>query len=117
MDKLYWENYYRTNCTPFRPSDFAKYVIRCISPEDSVIDLGCGNGRDTVYLGSKGILTTGVDQCKFIIGSLNEHTYPNVTFQIGELGSLLDKHYTHAYARFSLHSLNNKEEDRLLKWV
>jgi tellurite methyltransferase len=42
------------------PSDFALEVARLIRPGDYVLDLGCGEGRDSVFAGL-GTSVTGVD--------------------------------------------------------
>jgi tellurite methyltransferase len=43
------------------PSDFALEVARLIRPGDYVLDLGCGEGRDSVFFASLGAVVTGLD--------------------------------------------------------
>jgi tellurite methyltransferase len=43
------------------PSDFALEVARLIRPGDYVLDLGCGEGRDSVFFAGLGASVTGVD--------------------------------------------------------
>jgi 2-polyprenyl-3-methyl-5-hydroxy-6-metoxy-1,4-benzoquinol methylase len=43
------------------PSDFALEVARLIRPGDYVLDLGCGEGRDSVYFAERGGVVTGID--------------------------------------------------------
>jgi tellurite methyltransferase len=43
------------------PSDFALEVARLIRPGDYVLDIGCGEGRDSVFFASLGAIVTGVD--------------------------------------------------------
>jgi tellurite methyltransferase len=43
------------------PSDFALEVARLIRPGDYVLDLGCGEGRDSVYFAELGGVVTGID--------------------------------------------------------
>jgi tellurite methyltransferase len=43
------------------PSDFALEVARLIRPGDSVLDLGCGEGRDSVFFAERGAVVTGID--------------------------------------------------------
>ena len=50
MDKSYWESYYTKIQKPFDSSTFAKFVLNKMTPNQTIIDLGCGNGRDSIYL-------------------------------------------------------------------
>ena len=43
------------------PSDFALGVARLVRPGDYVLDLGCGEGRDSVFFAALGGVVTGVD--------------------------------------------------------
>src|SRR4030095_13949252 len=43
------------------PSDFALEVARLIRPGDYVLDLGCGEGRDSVFFAGLGGVVTRVD--------------------------------------------------------
>ena len=43
------------------PSDFALEVARLVRPGDYVLDLGCGEGRDSVFFAERGAVVFGVD--------------------------------------------------------
>ena len=43
------------------PSDFALEVARLVRPGDYVLDLGCGEGRDSVFFAERGAVVSGVD--------------------------------------------------------
>lgn len=43
------------------PSEFALEVARLIRPGDHVLDLGCGEGRDSVFFAQIGCVATGID--------------------------------------------------------
>lgn len=119
MDIQYWEEYYRKHPYAFDPSDFAKYVIKYINANEHVIDLGCGNGRDTIFFKTVGALATGIDQCENQINILKK-TYENdyVKFKSGNFIDLRnDLHVDHAYSRFTLHSIDEKSENTLITWA
>jgi tellurite methyltransferase len=43
------------------PSGFAREIADRLSPGARVLDLGCGEGRDSVYFASRGFEVTGLD--------------------------------------------------------
>jgi cyclopropane fatty-acyl-phospholipid synthase-like methyltransferase len=57
----YWTKYYRDHKESFEPSFFSKSITKFLNEGDSLIDLGCGNGRDSIYFTHKNIYTHGVD--------------------------------------------------------
>ena len=120
MDKEYWEKYYEKHNEPFKPSPFAEEIRRYVDDGKSIIDLGCGNGRDTIIFGYN-LKSVGVDQCQNIIDTLNELTIDkeNLTtsFKCADFSNLQDEEYDYAYSRFTLHSITEQQEDRVIDWV
>src|SRR4029077_3874858 len=43
------------------PSDFAQEIAWLVRPGDHVLDLGCGEGRDSVFFAARGAVVFGVD--------------------------------------------------------
>jgi tellurite methyltransferase len=43
------------------PSDWAREIVHLVRPADAVLDLGCGEGRDSVFFAERGATVTGVD--------------------------------------------------------
>src|SRR5262249_61919566 len=43
------------------PSGFAREIADRLTPSARVLDLGCGEGRDSVYFASRGFEVTGLD--------------------------------------------------------
>lgn len=119
MEKEYWENYYRSGEVVSRPSLFAEFVLRrYIKEGDSIIEFGCGNGRDSVYFASNNVIVLAVDQCREEITNLTKiNSLNNLKFlygdftKLGNIGS-----FDFVYSRFTLHSVSEKGEDDVIKW-
>lgn len=119
MDKKYWKNYYEKQIAPIEASLFAQYAFEnCIKEGDSLLELGCGNGRDSIFFANNGVTVVSVDQCENEISMLSrEQKLSNLKFftgdftKLGELGK-----FNHIYSRFTLHSITEKEESDTIKW-
>jgi SAM-dependent methyltransferase len=58
-----WNELFRTRraALPRKPSTFARWAATRIPPEAAVVDLGAGNGRDSVYFARRGHRVTAFD--------------------------------------------------------
>jgi SAM-dependent methyltransferase len=56
----HWTNFYH-RCRPAGPSPFALTVAARPDAPHTVVDLGCGNGRDSVYFAAGGRRVVGID--------------------------------------------------------
>lgn len=121
MDKTYWENYYRQHTAPEEPSRFAQYVAdNYITEGQRLIELGCGNGRDAAFFGSKGIQVVAIDQASSEIEELSAHNdNREVEYRSGDFTSLetTEAAYDLVYSRFTLHSITANEQQRTLRWA
>ena len=119
--KEYWDDRYKKGYLTTKPSSFAKFFYG-YEPEGVVVDFGCGNGRDTLFFASKGLITLGVDQSEVAIKKLRTKHYKTsyVDFMCADVDSIKgvfpDKIGT-VYARFVLHALTEQQEDDLLDWA
>ena len=59
----YWDTYYAERSSTRRPlpSQFATFVAGELEGPHRVIELGCGNGRDSIFFAGNGHDVTGVD--------------------------------------------------------
>lgn len=120
MYKEYWEKYYKSNKALSEPSLFAKFVLKnYIKENDFLIELGCGNGRDSFYFAHYGISIIAIDQCKSEIDILNKkNNIFNLKFICKDFSKFnIMRPVNHIYSRFSLHSISEKEEDKVIKWA
>lgn len=119
-DKKYWSDFYFNNRLTEKPSLFAQYLIEnfVIGSEDVLFELGCGNGRDSIFFEKNNIFVTAVDQCENNIKLLNEK-YKNINFLAKDFTNLsnLECKVNVVYSRFTLHAINHEGEKRTLKWA
>jgi SAM-dependent methyltransferase len=59
----YWEDFYRRKsaAVPPEPSQFARWVAEREQPGSVVVDMGCGTGRDSLWLARRGYRCIGLD--------------------------------------------------------
>jgi len=109
MNKEYWEEFYKKH-RDMTPSSFAAFCKKWIAPKDKVVDVGCGNGRDTYFLNDYA-KTEGVDRA--VLPELLDTKFYKL-----ELSELLKKpcKYSVVYSRFFLHAIADEEIDGLLRW-
>lgn len=120
MNQSYWENYYKKQTAPLFPSTFAKFVSQNLIEGNILMELGCGNGRDSVFFSQNKINVIAIDQSKEQIEKLKAQ-YNNIVFKCNDFvndGEIYVPNYNdYIYSRFTLHSINEKEQMIVLKNV
>ncbi len=127
----YWNGFYARQ-SKRTPSQFAALVASELREPCVIIDVGCGNGRDSVFLSDNGHVSIGLDASKTVTEANNDFVKNNQKeraffheFAIGRdtLKSVLtDKNLTAfanlpvvIYSRFFLHAINEALEDLFLE--
>jgi ubiquinone/menaquinone biosynthesis C-methylase UbiE len=114
MNKQHWDNFYKKGKAPLQPTEFAKFCLRFIPKGASVVDLGCGNGRDTYFFAKqKNILgAEGIDV------SANNKWTSKARFEKEDFKNELDFDYAEViYSRFFIHSIDTFSITRLLEMM
>ena len=120
-DKEYWNNYYKDDkCYISKCSDFALEVDKLLKKNSRILELGCGNGRDSLYFLSQGHNVIGIDASDVAIDKLNGTTKKNsdaffICDDFVKCHALYQKHYDCVYSRFTLHAINEEQENELLR--
>lgn len=119
MDKEYWTAYYKKYAAPKLPSSFAMHIIKYLATGNKLIDLACGNGRDSIFFAKNGINCLGVDQVETEIQFLNDYyATDSLEFKVADISNLQNiGYFDYIYSRFSLHSIDKMGEESLLNWV
>lgn len=119
MNFEYWNKFY-SDVANTNPSTFAKFCLKYISPNDTLLDVGCGDGRDSIFFAQKLKNIISVDSSTKTIGNLkNKYQLDNIEFQVVDIDSLRifnDDSIAIVYCRFLLHAIIEESEDILLNW-
>lgn len=121
-DKDYWNKFYKSlelEGELSRPSQFAQDIIDMLEPGRHLLELGCGNGRDSLFFLKNGIRVTAIDASDIAINHLNQMAAndDNALFvcdNFVKCQSLYQLKYDYIYSRFTLHAINEDQENELL---
>ena len=134
-NEAFWQEFYALNTSLKRePSSFCQFVLDKFITIDSnhiksLVDIGCGNGRDTFYFAKHGegrLSVVGVDACAVAIESntrlMDQHKYDLCSFSQMNINNLEAfssrfKNYDFIYARFFLHSITRADQDLFMTFL
>ncbi len=118
-DKEYWNHIYENGSITEEPSPFAKAVISDMKTRGKdVLELGCGNGRDSMFFAREGFRVTGIDASNNAIGMLKERSLKMAARFICDdfvkCKTIYSVLYDSIYSRFTLHAISENQETELL---
>jgi len=122
-DKVYWNDYYqKINDVLKNPSNFAMEIVSKLKPNSHILELGCGNGRDSLFFLKHGHRVTGIDGSNVAIDNLNSMTKEdeNAMFVCDDFvkcQTLYQMKYDCIYSRFTLHAITEEQETEMLQNV
>ena len=114
----HWDEYYKKDNVPVYPSPFAEYVANKLSNQQTILEVGCGNGRDAIFLASQGHLVTGLDRSGEAIELCKKlYSVESLEFFFGtitDIEKINKKKYDLIYSRFVIHAMSLNEEIKTL---
>lgn len=117
-DTEYWNAYYSSNPDINEPSLFAQEVGKNLVKSKTILELGCGNGRDSIYFSKLGLNVTAIDASDGVIRQLKQkYDENNIYFICDDFVSssaIFSGQYDYVYSRFSLHAINEEQETEVL---
>lgn len=122
-----WDTIYATGQSSYKPivtepSSFARSVHPLLCADRSLLELGCGNGRDAAFFSSIGLHVHGIDISEVGIAKCRE-LCPEATFAVQNFVNLptpldsMHMSFDVVYSRFTLHSVKEEECSRALRWT
>lgn len=123
-DTIYWNEIYKQNSISLKPSLFAEFVVAKLKKGKKLLELGCGNGRDSLFFLNSGLKVTGIDASDVAIENLNDliskEESRNAWFVCDDFVSstfIKTMQFDYIYSRFTLHAINEEQETEILNNV
>ncbi len=122
-DEEYWNKYYEnkgSKCEALKePSLFACDMLeRYMKSNKDLVELGCGNGRDSVFFAQNGLNVVAIDESQIIIKELQDKVALNNCIFICDdfvnAEVIYQIQYDYCYSRFTLHAINEQQETQIL---
>jgi SAM-dependent methyltransferase len=122
----YWRQFYASHNLRHDPSPFARWCLeQHLAGRAGVLELGCGNGRDSFTLARHGLPVLAVDGCEVAIednvryaAQLQQAQLPRFAAldfsQLQALGPAQLQGIDTIYTRFVLHAVPEELEDTML---
>jgi len=105
INKDYWEKFYE-NFSVSNESHFANYVNNKIPPKSKIIDIACGNGRDTLFFEKQNHNVIGMD-------NVNQQNFLGKNFlKMDALNFKLKADVF--YCRFFVHTISENNLDKFI---
>ncbi|MGV2950190.1 class I SAM-dependent methyltransferase [Acinetobacter sp. AGC35] len=128
----YWNDFYSSILDNSRiniPSQFSIFFLSDINYyQNIVLDIGCGNGRDSIFFAKNGIFTIGIDASEEAINICKNYNMKNAMFinssiddldlidQVKRIKQDLKKEII-VYSRFFLHAIDENKQNSFFKLI
>ncbi|MDA9123454.1 methyltransferase domain-containing protein [Paracoccaceae bacterium] len=126
----YWNRYYSDKKNLSLPSQFATFILNEFFQKNRFVDIGCGDGRDSLFFATYGKKVLGLDgsssainfcQNKALEKSLSEASFQQLQINdSNECDTFVAKNHKNwsgslLYARFFLHAIDEVAEQNFLQ--
>ncbi len=118
LNKNFWTNYYKLTTHDIKNgSSFSKFVYDNYGKNiKNLLDLGCGNCRDSIFFGNKDIQVDAIDYNGCIEKDYNNITLIKNDVELYLLNKDL-KHYDLVYMRWFLHAMPYEKSEKIFEQV
>ncbi len=115
---FHWDRYYKNSKLIFEPSNFAIHCEKLFKHKSHILEIGCGNGRDSAYFSHLGYTVTAIDPSAAAINlCIEKYGVEPIKFLPCKLPDLNDEYkqaFDTVYSRFCLHAMTKDEEIQTL---
>lgn len=118
-DRKYWDEYYGHVHSEIQSNTyFASHIVeKWLDKRKSIVEYGCGNGRDCKFFNERGLDVTGVDSSKVTIEHLRKEM-EDCEFLCADFSAIEwnpKRTFDVVYSRFSLHAITLRQEMGMLE--
>ncbi len=117
--KKHWDTFYKSAVAPSKPSPFAEHVADRIGEQVTVLEVGCGNGRDASLFGDIGHSVVALDASEKAIQFCQKNCQrPSIKFIWGtadKLAQIEGEKFDVVYSRFCIHAMTRREEANFME--
>ena len=101
----------------YAPVPEREKFVSLVKPGGTILDAGCGPGRDTNFFASHGYTATGIDLSEGLLSIAKEHAVPGATFELMDLRNITfpDNLFDGIWACASLLHLTHDELPEVFK--
>lgn len=109
---------YSKKTVKIQPEHKVEKFLSYLSPNDKLLDIGCGPGRDASYFVEKGFDVTGIDISSKMIQLAREEV-PNATFELMDIEEMTfpENHFDAVWASASLLHVPKDKINSILKQI
>ncbi len=111
MNETCWKEFYKNYDHITTPSSFAQFTLKMLGATCQIVDVGCGNGRDSYLFAKHGHHVTGIDQA-----FCSDNGFKNLKFIQGRVEDNLDliTMSNVVYSRFFFHATEPEVVQKVL---
>jgi bifunctional enzyme CysN/CysC len=115
---VHWDDYYSSMSVTVKPSSFALYCSELIKQKSALLEIGCGNGRDSAYFSKVGHKVTAIDPSSSAIELCKRNDQTSdidyISCKLPDFGDTFNDSFDVIYSRFCLHAMTEEEEIQTL---
>jgi len=104
-----------------KPTLFAQKIINFLPKNGKLVDLGAGQGQDSLFFCQNNFKVTSTDFCQNAINISKDRNHcSNIDFQIVDLSKKMpfeDNSFDIVYSHMALHYFNHKETQKLFNEI
>ncbi len=122
--KQMWENNFLTKCSQFQVSKFVKECLDYFPDNGKILELGCGIGKDSIYLAQNGFNVTALDFYSEAIKRAKQDSsnkkIKQIDFLVHDISKKLklnDNSFDVIFAHLSLHYFTDKVTRKIFQEI